>query len=40
MNIQTILSRDFTYHSTRCHYDAELLGNATQVNSWLQVEIQ
>ncbi len=40
MNGQTILLCDYTYHSTRCQYDAELLDNATQANSWLQVEIQ
>ena len=36
----SILWCDFTYHSTGCQYDAELLDNATQANSWLQVEIQ
>ena len=40
MNGQTILWCDFTYHSTRCHCDAELLDNATQANSWSHVEIQ
>ncbi len=40
MNGQTILSCDFTYHLTLCHYDPKLLDNATQANSWSQVEIQ
>ena len=40
MSGQTILSCDFTYHLTLCHYDPKLLDNATQANSWSQVEIQ
>ena len=40
MNSQTILSGDFTYHSTLRHYDPKLLDNATQANSLSQVEIQ